>query len=85
MANAEPGDARLAVPNSPGFFIGVLSVEGIGNQTPTASTTAASTGPRARGQRTFERLWAELDCNEDILNERLVRVATHIQNARLGK
>jgi hypothetical protein len=35
---------------------------------------------RARGmrQRTFERLWAELDRNEDVLNERLVRVAARL-------
>jgi len=35
---------------------------------------------RAKGmrQKTFERLWAELDRNEDILDERLVRVAARL-------
>jgi hypothetical protein len=34
--------------------------------------------PKGMRQRTFERLWAELDRNEDILNERLVRVAARL-------
>jgi len=29
-------------------------------------------------QKTFERLWTELDRNEDILDERLVRVAARL-------
>ena len=35
---------------------------------------------RAKGmrQKTFERLWAELDRNEDILDERVVRVAARL-------
>ena len=35
---------------------------------------------RAKGmrQKTFERLWAELDRNEDILDERLLRVAVRL-------
>ena len=35
---------------------------------------------RAKGmrQKTFERLWTELDRNEDILDERLVRVASRL-------
>jgi hypothetical protein len=35
---------------------------------------------RAKGVRdaTFQRLWAELDRNEDILDERLVRVAARL-------
>lgn len=34
--------------------------------------------PRGMRQKTVERLWAELDRNEDILNERLVRVAARL-------
>ena len=45
---------------------------------PAPMTTAASTGPRACGDATFQRLWAELDRNEDILDERLVRVAARL-------
>ena len=29
-------------------------------------------------QATFERLWEDLDRNEDVLNERLVRVAARL-------
>jgi hypothetical protein len=34
--------------------------------------------PKGMRQRTFARLWAELDRNEDVLNERLVRVAARL-------
>ena len=34
--------------------------------------------PKGMRQATFERLWEELDRNEDVLNERLVRVAARL-------
>jgi hypothetical protein len=34
--------------------------------------------PRGMRQATFERLWEELDRNEDVLNERLVRVVARL-------
>ena len=34
--------------------------------------------PKFMRQTTFERLWEELDRNEDVLNERLVRVAARL-------
>ena len=34
--------------------------------------------PKFMRQRTFERLWEELDRNEDVLNERLMRVAARL-------
>jgi hypothetical protein len=34
--------------------------------------------PKNMREATFQRLWAELDRNEDILNERLVRVAARL-------
>ena len=34
--------------------------------------------PKFMRQATFERLWQELDRNEDVLNDRLVRVAARL-------
>ena len=34
--------------------------------------------PKGMREATFQRLWTELDRNEDILNERLVRVAARL-------
>ena len=34
--------------------------------------------PRGMRQATFERLWEELDRNEDVLNERSVRVVARL-------
>ena len=34
--------------------------------------------PKGMRQATFERLWQELDRNEDVLNERLARVAARL-------
>ena len=34
--------------------------------------------PKGMREATFQRLWGELDRNEDVLNERLVRVAARL-------